>query len=117
MHARIRERSLPETVGTRMTVNEKSLLEERARQRGVTTSEYVRHVLIDSGNLSAAHRLILAEVCACRRELETLLKLISDLTNSDIEHAREDADHRREALVAERLLEQRDKLDRDRTCA
>ena len=50
-------------------------------------------------------RLILAEVCATRKEVEALLGAISDLNDRDIHRARSDADLLRRALVEERILE------------
>ena len=49
--------------------------------------------------------LILAEVCATRKEVEALLGAISDLNDRDIDRARSDADLLRRALVEERILE------------
>ena len=55
--------------------------------------------------LDRSERLILAEVCATRKEVEALLGAISDLNDRDIHRARSDADLLRRALVEERILE------------
>lgn len=55
--------------------------------------------------LDRSERLILAEVCATRKEVEALLGAISDLNDRDIHRARRDADLLRRALVEERILE------------
>jgi hypothetical protein len=56
-------------------------------------------------HISAGHRLILAEICATRRQTEELLRLISDLNDRDIARARSDADLLRSTLVEQRILE------------
>jgi hypothetical protein len=55
--------------------------------------------------LDPSERLILAEICATRRQIEELLRLISDLDDRDIHRARSNADLLRRALVEERMLE------------
>ncbi len=60
-----------------------------------------------SSKLDCPDRLILAEVCATRKEVEDLLVAISDLNGQDIERARAGADRLRHASVQRRLLELR----------
>ena len=58
-----------------------------------------------ASRLDRSERLILAEVCATRKEIEALLGAISDLDDRDIHRARSDADLLRRVLVEERILE------------
>ncbi|MGA7410667.1 MAG: hypothetical protein WBW33_09285 [Bryobacteraceae bacterium] len=105
MHGRIRRKVLPEIIGTRLTIEEKERVTFAASAQGLTPSEYVRKTLLDSLDISIPDRMILAEICATRREIERLLQLISDLTASDIDRARSDADVVRRALVEGRISE------------
>jgi hypothetical protein len=105
MHARIRQKLLTASLTTKLSADEKAEVERLARERRVTPSEYVRMVVVDTQRISAGHRLILAEICATRRQTEALLRLISDLNDRDISRARSDADLLRPTLVEQRLLE------------
>ena len=105
MHARVRRLKLSMMIGTRLTLEEKTRVELVAQDHGLTPSQYVRKVVLESFEISASQRMILAEVCATRRELESLLQAISDLDPSDVERARREADHIREALVGQRVQE------------
>ena len=105
MHASPRKKRLPTSLTTKLSAAEKARVETLAQERGMTPSEYVRKVLLDSMSMSAGDRLILAEICATRRQTEHLLRLISDLNDQDIDRARNDADQLRPALVQQRLRE------------
>jgi hypothetical protein len=105
MHARIQPRILPETIGARLTVKEKERVQLIAREEGLTPSEYVRQVVVESLNLGPGFRLVLGEICATRRQMEALLALISDLNDKDLDRARSDADLIRPALIRGRILE------------
>jgi hypothetical protein len=52
-------------------------------------------------------RIILAEVCATRVHLASLLQQISDLNDADVARSGADADTRRHALVEQRVIELR----------
>jgi hypothetical protein len=105
MHARIRQKLLPASLTTKLSADEKAQVEKLAKERGLTPSEYVRRVVVDTLNIGSGHRLILAEICATRRQTEELLRLISDLNDRDIARARSAADLLRPALVEQRILE------------
>lgn len=105
MHARKRLQNIPSVVATRLSIEEKKALENGARQSGLTLSEFVRCRLIAGLHIRPTDRLLLAEVCALRKQTEDLLQLISDLTDADVAHSRQEADRLRPALVGERLLE------------
>ena len=76
-----------------------------ASEDGLTISEYVRRTLTANIAMDATQRLILAEVCATRKEIEDLLLAISYLDGNDIERARVGADRLRHASVERRLME------------
>lgn len=105
VHARVRRQALPKTISTRLTADERDRVAVLARQYGLTPSGYLRKVLLDCMDMSTDHRLILAEVCATRHEIGTLLQTISDLDEGDITRARREADSRCPALVEQRILE------------
>jgi hypothetical protein len=105
VHSRPPRKTIPAVITTRLARAEKQRIEVSAAAAGLTLSEFVRKKLLASIEIDATHRVILAEVCATRKEVEALLGAISDLNDRDIDRARSAADLLRPALVEERILE------------
>jgi hypothetical protein len=105
MRPAFRAKVLTASVTTKLTPAEKATVETASRELGVSPSEFMRSLVLKTLSLSTGHRLILAEVCATRKEVEDLLVAISDLNSQDVERARVGADRLAEASVQRRLLE------------
>jgi hypothetical protein len=67
VHARIRSASLTETLGIRVTDDERNGMEERAQQAGLSLSEWCRQALLQALQVSPETRLILSELLAVRK--------------------------------------------------
>ena len=76
MHSRVRSASLTETLGIRVTKDERSTLEVRAEEAGISLSEWCRQLLLDGLAVSPETRLVLSEVLALRK---VFLALMLDL--------------------------------------
>jgi hypothetical protein len=73
MHARTRAASLTETLGIRVTEDERKMLEIRAEEAGLSLSECCRQLLVSSLSVTAETRLLLSEVLAIRKVFLALL--------------------------------------------
>jgi hypothetical protein len=107
MRPAIRAKVLTASLTTKLTPAERVTVETASRELGLSSSEFIRRLVLKRLSLSTGHRLILAEICATRKEVEDLLLAISNLDGNDIERARAGADHLRHASVERRLLEQK----------
>ena len=67
MHARTRTASLTETLGIRVTEEERQALEQRAEEAHLSLSEWCRQALLGSIETSPDTRLILSELLGLRR--------------------------------------------------
>ena len=67
MHARTRTASLTETLGIRVTEDERQALEQRAELARLSLSEWCRQALLGSIESSPDTRLILSELLGLRR--------------------------------------------------
>ena len=105
MHARPTRPRLTKSIKVSVHEEDFELLERAAGDEDL--GPFCRRIVMAhvTNQLDVSQRLVLAEVCAGRREVAALLQLISDLNDGDIDRARSDADLRRPALVQQRLLE------------
>ena len=105
MHARPTRPRLTKSI--KMSFQTRSSTSSSERPGASDLGPFCRRIVMAhvATQLDRSERLILAEVCATRKEVEALLGAISDLNDRDIHRARSDADLLRRALVEERILE------------
>jgi hypothetical protein len=73
MHSRVRSASLTETLGIRVTEDERNTLEKRAAEAGISLNEWCRQLLLDGISVSTETRLILSEVLSVRKVFLALM--------------------------------------------
>jgi len=106
MHARTRAASLTETLGIRVTEDERRALEERAEEAHLSLSEWCRQALLGSVSTSPETRLVLSEVLALRRvflALQVELLQGREVTEDRIRAAMEEADRTKFEMVEKRI--------------
>lgn len=111
MHARIRTASLTETLGIRVTEDERRALEARADEAHLSLSEWCRQALLASVSTSPETRLVLSEVLALRRvflALQVDLLQGRELTEERIRAAMEEADRTKFEMAEKRISAFRD---------
>lgn len=107
MHSRVRSASLTETLGIRVTEGERTALEQRAEEAGISLSEWCRQVLLTGLAASPETRLILSEVLSIRR---VFLALALDhakgnkLTELRLDEVAKDAEIAKFALADNRIF-------------
>jgi hypothetical protein len=112
MHARTRAASLTETLGIRVTEDERRALEERADEAHLSLSEWCRQALLASVSTSPETRLVLSEVLALRRvflALQVDLLQGRELTEDRIRAAMEEADRTKFEMAEKRISAFRDR--------
>ena len=73
MHSRVRSASLTETLGIRVTEEERKTFELRAEENGLSLSEWCRQLLVSGLAVTPETRLILSELLAVRKVFLALL--------------------------------------------
>ena len=107
MHARVQSASLTETLGIRVTEDERKGFELRAEEAGLSLSEWCRQLLLTGLAASPETRLILSEVLSIRR---MFLSLALDqakghrLTESRLDELAKHAEAAKFALADNRIL-------------
>lgn len=111
MHARTRTASLTETLGIRVTEDERRALEARADEAHLSLSEWCRQALLASVSTSPETRLVLSEVLALRRvflALQVDLLQGRELTEERVRAAMEEADRTKFEMAEKRISAFRD---------
>lgn len=116
MHSRVRSASLTETLGIRVTEDERDALEKRAEEAGISLSEWCRQLLLDGILVSTETRLILSEVLSVRKVfLALMLDLIQGQqpTESRIREVVDNAEATKFAMAENRIHAFRSKATND----
>jgi hypothetical protein len=116
MHSRVRSASLTETLGIRVTEDERDALEKRAEEAGISLSEWCRQLLLDGILVSTETRLILSEVLSVRKVfLALMLDLIQGQqpTESRIREVVDNAEATKFAMAENRIHVFRSKATND----
>lgn len=111
MHARTRTASLTETLGIRVTEEERQALEERAELAHLSLSEWCRQVLLASIETSPETRLLLSELLAFRRvflALQVELVQGNQPTPERLRAAMEEAERTKFEMADKRIVKLRE---------